>query len=180
MKIRPEKNSGLYGFEPITSAILVQRSKIISLGNCFGNVTRPMTRNTFAVVNSVTNWNSLVSLTLERTDESNSRKDSLATIKGVPLLPVKRKPTKIVYTDASDSARGSNVQFEDKIVHQNWSDFEFSRCPAFGELLVASLSLQAFIDSLEGQTVVWFADNQNVARIVNISSKVPALQIIGS
>ena len=139
-----------------------------------------MTRNTFAVVNSVTNWNSLVSLTLERTDESNSPKDSLATIKGVPLLPVKRKPTKIVYTDASDSARGSNVQFEDKIVHQNWSDFEFSRCPAFGELLVASLSLQAFIDSLEGQTVVWFADNQNVARIVNISSKVPALQIIGS
>ena len=139
-----------------------------------------MTRNTFAVVNSVTNWNSLVSLTLERTDESNSRKDSLATIKGVPLLPVKRKPTKIVYTDASDSTRGSNVQFEDKIVHQNWSDFEFSRCPAFGELLVASLSLQAFIDSLEGQTVVWFADNQNVARIVNISSKVPALKIIGS
>ena len=29
--------------------------KIISLGNCVGNVTRLMTRNTFAAVNSVTN-----------------------------------------------------------------------------------------------------------------------------
>ena len=29
--------------------------KIITLGNCVGNVTRLMTRNTFAAVNSVTN-----------------------------------------------------------------------------------------------------------------------------
>ena len=41
-----------------------------------------------------------------------------------------------------------------------------------------SLSLQAFIESLETQTVVWYTDNQNVAHIVNIGSKVPALQKI--
>ena len=38
------------------------------------------------------------------------------------------------------------------------------------------MSLQAFIDSLRAQTVVWYTDNQNVARIVTIGSKVPALQ----
>ena len=39
--------------------------KTILLGNCVGNVTRLRTRNTFAVVKSVTNWNSLFSLTPE-------------------------------------------------------------------------------------------------------------------
>ena len=37
--------------------------KIISLGNCVGNVARLMTRNTFAVINSAMIWNSMVSLT---------------------------------------------------------------------------------------------------------------------
>ena len=37
--------------------------KIISLGNCVGNVVRLMTRNIFAVINSAMNWNSMVSLT---------------------------------------------------------------------------------------------------------------------
>ena len=46
------------------------------------------------------------------------------------------------------------IQFEDKIFHPNWSDFESSRSSAFRELLAVSLSLQAFIDSLEAQTGV--------------------------
>ena len=94
----------------------------------------------------------------------------------MPLWSVKRKPTKIVYSDASNSACGGYVQFEDKIFRNNWSDFESSRSSAFRELLAVSLSLQAFIESFEAQTVVWHTDNQNVAHIVNIGSKVPALQ----
>ena len=45
--------------------------KIISLGNCVGNVARLMTRNTFAVINSAMNWNSLVSLTPDCVDKLN-------------------------------------------------------------------------------------------------------------
>ena len=73
--------------------------KISSLENCVGNITRLMTRNTFVVVTSVTNQNSLVSLPPECINELNFWKDNLATINGVPLQPVKRKPTKIVYSD---------------------------------------------------------------------------------
>ena len=70
--------------------------KIISLGNCVGDdVTRLMTRNTFAVVNSVTNWKSLVSPTPERINELNFWRDNLTTNNGVSLWPVKRKPTKL-------------------------------------------------------------------------------------
>ena len=61
-----------------------------------------MTRDTFAVVNSVTNWNFLVSLTPKCINELNFWKDNLATINRVPLWPVKRKPTKIVYSDATN------------------------------------------------------------------------------
>ena len=57
-----------------------------------------MTRNTFVVVNSTPNWNSLVSLTPECID-------NVSQINNVPLWPVKRKPTKIVYSDASDCRR---------------------------------------------------------------------------
>ena len=45
--------------------------KFFSLENCVGNVTSLMTRNTFAVVNSATDWNSLISLTPERVHELN-------------------------------------------------------------------------------------------------------------
>ena len=115
--------------------------KIISLGNCVGNVARLMTRNTFAVINSAMNWNSLVSLTPDCVDELNFWKDKLVHINGVPLWPVKRKPTKIVYSDASNSACGSCIHLEDKMFHQNWSEFERSQSSTFRELLAVSLSL---------------------------------------
>lgn len=63
--------------------------KIISLGNCVGSVTRLMTRNTFAVVNSASNWNSRVSVTPECINELSFWKDNVAQINGVPLWPVK-------------------------------------------------------------------------------------------
>ena len=150
--------------------------KIISLGTCIGNVARLMTRNTFAVINSAKNWNSMVSLTPGCVDELNFWKLNLVHFNGVPLWPIKRKPSKIVYSDASNSACGSFITLEGNVFHQNWSDFERSQSSTFRELLAVSLSLQAFIDSLRAQTVVWYTDNQNVVRIVNIGSKVPALQ----
>ena len=36
--------------------------------------------------------------------------------------------------------------------------------------------MKAFIESLQAQSVTWFTDNQNVVRIVNCGSRVPALQ----
>ena len=150
--------------------------KIISLGNCVGNVARLLTRNIFAVINSAVNWNSMVSLTPGCVDELNFWKVNLVYINGVPLWPIKRKPSRIVYSDASISACGSFITLDGKVFHQNWSDFERSQSSTFRELLAVLLSLQAFIDSLRAQTVVWYTDNQNVALIVSIASKVPALQ----
>lgn len=46
----------------------------------------------------------------------------------------------------------------------------------FRDLLAVSLSVKAFEESLKGQTVTWFTDNQNVLRIVSSGSKTPALE----
>ena len=150
--------------------------EIISLGPCVGNVSRRMSRNLFAVINTVPTWNSYVRLSSEALAELVFWKSNAASLNGIPIWPVRHKPSKIVYSDASGSACGSFIEFEGKMFHQNWSDFEKAQSSTFRELLAVSLSVKAFVESLRAQTVTWFTDNQNVVRIVNSGSKTPALQ----
>ena len=82
-----------------------------------------MTKNTFAVINFATSWNSPVPLTPECLDELNFWKDNFADVNAIPLWLVKRKPARTVNLDAFNSASGGYVQFEDKIFHQNWFRF---------------------------------------------------------
>ena len=86
-----------------------------------------MTRNIFAVINSAMNWNSMVSLIPGCVDELNFWKVNLLHITGVPLWPIKCKPSRIVYSDASISACGGFITLDGKVFHQNWSDFERSQ-----------------------------------------------------
>ena len=150
--------------------------KIISLGSCVGNVSRLMSRNLFAVINTAPTWNSCVRLSSEALDELNFWKSNVASLNGITIWPVRHKPSKIVYSDASGSACGSFIEFEGKMFHQNWSGFEKAQSSTFRELLAVSLSMKAFVESLKAQTVTWFTENQNVVRIVNSGSKTPALQ----
>ena len=150
--------------------------KIISLGNCVGNFSRLMSRNIFAVINSAPSWNSYVVLSPEALAELNFWKDNVSSLNGIPIWPVKQKPSKIVYSDASASAGASFIEFEGKMFHQNWSDFEKEQSSTFRELLAVSYSIKAFTDCLKSQSVALYTDNQNVVRIVSTGSKVPALQ----
>ena len=150
--------------------------KIISLGPCVDNVSRLMSRNLFAVINTAQTWNSYARLSSEALAELVFWKSNAASLNGIPIWPVRHKPSKIVYSDASGSACGSFIEFEGKMFHQNWSDFEKAQSSTFRELLAVSLSVKAFVESLRAQTVTWFTDNQNVVRIVNSGSKTPALR----
>ena len=69
-----------------------------------------------------------------------------------------------------------SVSSKAKSFFQNWSDFEKSQSSTFREVLAVSLPIEAFIESLNAQSVTWFTDNQNVISIVNCGSKVPVLQ----
>lgn len=103
-------------------------------------------------------------------------RSNVASLNGIPIWPERNKPSKIIYSDASASACGSFIEFEGKVFHQNWSDLKKSQSSTFRELLAVSLSMKAFSESLQAQSVTWFTDNQNVVRIVNCGSRVPALQ----
>lgn len=125
--------------------------KIISLSSCVGNVSRLMSRNLFAVINTVPTWNSFVRPSSEALDELNFWKSNVALLNGIPIWPVRHKPLKIVYSDASGSPCGRFIEFKGKVFHQNWSDFKGAQSSTFRELLAVSLSVQAFIESLKAQ-----------------------------
>lgn len=69
---------------------------------------------------------------------------------------------------------------EGKVFQQKWFEQESSESSTFRELKAVSLSLDAFVDELQTQTVLWFTDNQNihVVSIVNKGSKVSELNSI--
>ena len=73
----------------------------------------------------------------------------MAILNGIPIWPVRHKPSIIVYSDASGSACGSFIEFEGKMFHPNWSDLERAQSSTFRELLAVSLSMQAFVESLK-------------------------------
>ena len=52
--------------------------KIISLGSCVGNLSRLMSRNLFAVINTAPTWNSYVRLSSEALDELNFWKSNVS------------------------------------------------------------------------------------------------------
>ena len=41
----------------------------------------------------------------------------MAILNGIPICPVRHKPSKIVYSDATGSACGSFIEFEGKMFH---------------------------------------------------------------
>ena len=88
---------------------------IISLAVCVGNVTRIMTRSLYEVLNGKVSWYSNVKLTDPAMQEILFWKHNAQFLNGRPAWVTETKPTKIVYSDASDHACGSLVQSEGKL-----------------------------------------------------------------
>lgn len=152
--------------------------KIISFSSCIGNVTRLMSRNLYTVINSSTSWNGFVRLNKQAINELEFWKNNVSKLNGIPLWPSKQKPSRIVYSDASNVACGSFITIQNKVFQQNWSDKEKSYSSTYRELLSVFLSLESFAEDLVSQTVVLFTDNQNVVSIIEKGSKKSYLQEI--
>ena len=152
--------------------------KIVSCNYCIGNLTKLMTRNMYALINSAPNWNTYLNITEEAAEELKFWKDNIIKFNGTPIRPINCIPTKIVYSDASDTGCASLISLEGETFHQNWSKTESLKSSTFRELRTVDLALKSFIQKLKSQTVVWFTDNQNVARIIPSGSRVAELQTI--
>ena len=94
------------------SKLFTVAGKIISLSNCVGNVTRLMSRNLYSLINSASAWSDYVQLNEEAVIELQFWQENLCKCNGIPIWPVKRRPTRIVYSDASSVGCGSVIAIE--------------------------------------------------------------------
>lgn len=152
--------------------------KIISLGSCVGNVSRLMSRHTHALINSASTWHSYVTLNEDVLKELLFWRVNLAKLNGIPIWPIKSAPTKVVYSDASDTGCGSLLETGGELFQQNWSEYESTKSSTYRELLTVSLALKSFVNRLKAQTVLWYTDNKNVTQIISCGSRIEELQSI--
>ena len=113
---------------------------IISLAVCFGDVTRIMTRSLYEVLNGEVSWYSKVKLTDHAIQEILFWTHNVQFLNGRPAWVTETKPTRIVYSVASDHACGSFVQSEGKLFQQNWSPEESAKSSTWRELKAVQLA----------------------------------------
>ena len=81
------------------------------------------------------------------------------------------------YSDASSSGYGGYVvEIGPNISHGHWSHHEATMSSTWRELKAVFLVLESLAQKLQGHTVKWFTDNQNIVRIVQVGSMKPHLQ----
>ena len=135
-----------------------------------------MTRSLYEVLNGEVSWYSKVEPTDHAIQEILFWTHNVQFLNGRSAWVTETKPTRIVYSDASDRACGSFVQTKGKLFQQNWSPEESAKSSTWRELKAVELALESFPNELSGQQVTWFTDNVNVVTIVNQGSKVKNLQ----
>ena len=128
------------------------------------------------MLNVRSSWNSNVQLIDEAIREIMFWKLNARSLIDRRAWPTESKPSKIVYSDASDYACSSFVENEGKIFQQNWSSDERKKSSTWRELKAVQLAISSFAHDLKGQQVAWLTDNQNVVSIVNGGSRVEQLQ----
>ena len=83
-----------------------------------------MARSLYQVLNCRSSWFSYVQLSDEAVSKIMFWKQTTRSLNGRSACPTDNKPSKIVYSDASENACSSFVELEGKIFQQNWSPDE--------------------------------------------------------
>ena len=125
-------------------------------------------------------WFSYVQLSYEPASEIMFWKQNARSLNGRSVLPTDSKPSKIVYSDASEYACSSFVEHEGKIFQQNWSPDKREKSSTWRELKAVQLAIVSSAHDLKGHRVAWFTDNRNVVSIVSRGSRVKELQSLAS
>ena len=86
--------------------------------------------------------------------------------------------TRVAFSDVSNNKRcgGFIVELGPYISHGQWSTQEASYSSTWRELKAVDQVFRSFSQQLEGNTVKWCTDDQNVIRIVESGSRKPYLQ----
>ena len=135
-----------------------------------------MTRKLYFLHNQKTAWCQYLPLTGDAKQELIFRQEKVTEFNGQHIW-LKPSAMRVVYSDASDMGYGGYLVEHGKLVaNGQWSKDEAKQSFTWRELRAVRLVLESFQTLLKNERVQWFSDNQNVVRIVQYGSRVPALQ----
>ena len=133
-----------------------------------GPVTRLITHSLYAVLNSKAAWCQRLVLSLEATVE--------ISFNGQQIWP-RPSAVRLVYSDASSTGYGGYlVEHGNKMANGQWSESESKQSSTWHEIKAVTLVFEPFQSKLENERVRWFTNNQNMVRIIQHGSRIPALQ----
>lgn len=132
----------------------------------------------YAVIKEKISWFSRVKMSEEALEEIKFWQLNIDFVNEVPAWTNEFKPTKLVYSDASDHACAAFVQKPNVVFHQNWSESEKGKSSTWRELKAVCLAIESYSNILHDQNIAWFTDNQNIVTIVHKGSKVKKLQVL--
>ena len=153
--------------------------RIISMGPALGPISRLMTRGLYTFIQSRSSWFKEEILGEETITElkfweSNIRKASGFRIKGSAIT------TKVIFSDASDHGYGGFVmtRLGNQIAKGSFDKAECIESSTYRELIAVKYILQSFGNLVADEKILWYTDNMNTARIIEVGSKKPKLTTI--
>ncbi|KAL5463210.1 hypothetical protein EMCRGX_G032089 [Ephydatia muelleri] len=150
--------------------------RIISMGIALGPVSRFMTRNLYAVLESRYAWCDVLEVSPQARAELEFWVDCLHCYNSQPIWH-SPSAVRVVYSDASDTGYGGyTVEHGMHVAHGNWLPEEAVKSSTWRELVAVSRVLDSIAPKLRNVRVRWFSDNQNVVRIIQVGSRKAHLQ----
>ena len=134
-----------------------------------------MTRRIYALLNSQAYWCQLLEVSPKAKVELEFWLNQFEHINGRETW---HSPSVlwVVYAHASATGyRGFTLEHGCHIAHGAWSEDQSAKSSTLRELRAVWMVLEFLIPKLKNERILWFSDNQNVVRIMEIGSKKPEL-----
>ena len=152
-------------------------SIVTSMSLAIGSIARLRIRACYAVINQRRIWLDRVFFLSDDVKAGlHFWKECLPLFNGQPIW-FESSATRVAYSDVSSSGYGGYiVEIGPSISHGHWSAQEAVKSSMWRELKGGFQFCNLFAQELQGHSVKWYTDNQNVVRIVQVGSKKPHLQ----
>ena len=153
--------------------------QIISMGIAIGPLTRLFTRHMYAFIESRNSWFENKTVNEGTHSELTFWKRNVQVRNG---FGIKRHhlTTKVIYSNASENGYGGYlVQRLDRVIAQGqFSHSEKGTSSTHRELFAVLYVLQSLSHFLRNESILWYTDNSNIARIIEAESTTKDLQML--
>ena len=167
--------------QSFTTAKFIARiaGNIISMGIAIGPLTRLFTRQMYKFIESRLTWHSIKEIDKWTKEELIFWHKNLQNANGF-RIKTNKLTSKIVYSDASGFAYGGFIlqRLSNVIAHGYFTEHEILTSSTNRELLTVKYVMESLGYLLQHESVLWYSDNFNTARIIEVGSTKPHLQKI--